>query len=480
MKIANWLTAKFDRAQEVSRLSDLETWLRRTLKLSLLGLASLERTIDRQRSRIRWLRDGDANTKLFQAVANGRRSKNFISCIKKGDEIITDQADKDDVFSEAFENLLGKAEARVNALDMEYLQIPQCNLGELDLMFTEEEVWKVIKEIPAERAPGPDGFIGAFYHTAWPIIKGDIMAALMKLYVGDGRGFEKLNRAHIVLIPKNPDALEVGDYMPISLPHSFAKLFAKMLANRARPRMSEIMAINQSAFIKGRNIHDKYLLVRQLARKLYARKEKGLFLKLDISKAFDSLSWPFLLENLRAKGFDQRWISWISILLRSTNTRVLVNGVPARRFRHAKGLRQSDPVSPLLFVIAMDSLTSILRKATEQGVLSSFRGVSATQRLSLYADDLALFLRPTTQDLTFVKDTFDIFGNASGLKINYGKSNAILIRHNVVDHQRVEAILHCKLGNFPCRYLGLQLAINQLTRADWQPLLDQVRKFIPA
>ena len=60
-------------------------------------------------------------------------------------------------------------------------------------MFTEEEVWNTIRELPPDRAPGPDGFIGAFYQKAWPIIKHDVMAIMMKLYVGDGRGFGKLN-----------------------------------------------------------------------------------------------------------------------------------------------------------------------------------------------------------------------------------------------------------------------------------------------
>lgn len=387
---------------------------------------------------------------------------------------------KEEVFSQAFENLLGKEQSRNITLDLGYLQLPECDLLDLEQLFTEEEVWMVIKEIPADRAPGPDGFIGAFYHIAWPIIKGDTMAALMKLYVGDGRGFDKLNRAHTVLIPKKPDATEIVDYRPKSLPHSFAKLFAKILASRARPRMSEIVAINQSAFIKVRNIHDNFLLVRHVARKLHARKEKGLFLKLDITKAFDALSWPFLLENLRARGFGHRWIGWISILLQSANTRVVVNGVPGKRFHHAKGLRQGDPVSPLLFVIAMDSLTCVINKASDEGVLSSFRGISATQRMSLYVDDLALFIRSSTQDLRFVKTAFDIFGEASGLRINYSKSNAILIRQNELDKQRVEAMLQCKIGCFPCRYLGLQLGINQLTKADWQPLIDQVRNFIPA
>ena len=129
------------------------------------------------------------------------------------------------------------------------------------------------------------------------------MAVLLKLYVGDSRGFCRLNRAHIVLIPKKEDAEEIGDYRPISLPHSTSKLFAKLLANRVRRKMPEIVGANQSAFISGRSLHDNFLLVRQVARKIHACKIPGVFLKLDISKVFDSLSWPFLFEVLRSKGF---------------------------------------------------------------------------------------------------------------------------------------------------------------------------------
>lgn len=360
MAVANWVIFRFNKVQETRLLSEAELWLWRTLKHSLLGLASLERTIDRQRSRFRWLKEGDANSKFFQAVANGRRAKNFITHVKHGEEIITEHDRMEEVFSEVYQSLIGTAHARSHTLDLQFLGMESVDLSELEAIFTEEEVWAVIKDLSADRASGPDGYIGAFYQRAWNIIKPDIMAALLKVFVGDGRGFAKLNRALIVLIPKKVDAELVSDYCPISLPHSMSKLFAKLLATRVRPRMKDIIAFNQSAFIKGRSLHDNFLLVRQVMRKISARKSKGVFLKLDISRAFDSLSWPFLFEVLKAKGFGDRWITWLTILLQSASTKIVINGAPGRRIAHAQGLRQGDPVSPLLFVIAMDALTATL------------------------------------------------------------------------------------------------------------------------
>lgn len=93
------------------------------------------------------------------------------------------------------------------------------------------------------------------------------MAIPLKIFVGDGRGFAKLNRALIVLIPKKVDAKSVGDYCPINLSHSMSKLFAKLLAMRVRMRMKDIVAFNQSTSMKGRNLRDNFLLVRQVAKR---------------------------------------------------------------------------------------------------------------------------------------------------------------------------------------------------------------------
>jgi hypothetical protein len=93
-------------------------------------------------------------------------------------------------------------------LNLEALDIPEADLQDLELMFSEVEVWNTIQEMPLDKSPGPDGFTRAFYQRAWLVIKHDILAGLMKLRVGDGRGFARLNRVHITLIPKRLDAEE--------------------------------------------------------------------------------------------------------------------------------------------------------------------------------------------------------------------------------------------------------------------------------
>ncbi|KAM0852955.1 hypothetical protein ACQ4PT_051408 [Festuca glaucescens] len=328
--------------------------------------------------------------------------------------------------------------------------------------------------MPTNRAPGPDGFIGAFYQRAWPIIKADVMAGLLKLGIGDGRGFARLNKAVITLIPKKQEAMEVGDYRPISLVHSFSKLFSKLIANRLRRRLGDMVSTNQSAFIQGCCLHDNFMLVRQVARRISQKKTLGVLLKLDLSRAFDLMSWAFLFDVIRQRGFGTLFLKWIALLLYTANTKVMVNGVPSERIHHARGLRQGDPTSPMLFVAGTEVLTAIVAKAGQEQVLQSIAGISPLQRISIYADDVVLLFKPEGREVTVVKAIMEVFGEASGLKPNYRKTTTTVIEGTEEDRLRVHEILECQMAEFPIKYLGPQLALRPLTRAQWQPTLDSI------
>lgn len=125
-------------------------------------------------------------------------------------------------------------------------------------------------------------------------------------------------------------------------------LTSKILVIRLRPRTAELVHPNQSAFVRGRNLHNDFILVRQLARKLHKCKIPGALLMLDISSAFNSISWPFLFEVLRARGFSGKWLTWMAILLSSASSRVVLNGVAGDKISHVRGIRQGDLLAPLL------------------------------------------------------------------------------------------------------------------------------------
>jgi retron-type reverse transcriptase len=115
----------------------------------------------------------------------------------------------------------------------------------------------------------------------------------------------------VVFIPKKKDPSFVIDFRPISLTHSFAKLISKVLANRLGPQLDNLISVNQAAFIKQRCIHDSFMYVREVLKDLHKRIFFTIFIKLDISKAFDTVNWPYLLHILEHLGFGQRWRNWI-------------------------------------------------------------------------------------------------------------------------------------------------------------------------
>lgn len=202
-------------------------------------------------------------------------------------------------------------------MDWDRLGLPRANLADLEVPFSEEEILAAIKDMPGDRASGPDGFTGGFYKAAAATIMPDLVATFHQLYQMNRANLHRLNTANIILLAKKADAASMADYRPISLLHRVVKLFMKVLAMRLAKRINELVGPAQSAFIKGRCIQDNFLFARGMARHFHRVKRAMLFVKLDIAKAFDTVSWPFLLDMLRARGFGARWCDWMSMLLAS-------------------------------------------------------------------------------------------------------------------------------------------------------------------
>lgn len=333
LELTRELLHRLEVAQDNRVLTAEEAWMRRQLKQHALALASLQRTIARLWLHIHWLSEGDANTEYFHSHARFRKQENHICKLKDGDQLLTVQQDKEETIWTLYNNLLGTPENRSTTLNLDVFHGTVQELSDLDAPISVEEVWTVIKSMAMDKSPGLDGFSGRFYKTCWATIKNDIMVAVGALHGGDARKLHLLNLAFMVLVPKREDAIQISDFRPISMVHSFAKLVTKNMVTRLAKRLNTMIAVNQSAIIKGRSIHDNFMLVQQMAQFLNRQKRPHILLKLDITKAFDTVSWPFLLKVLTHLGFGHRWHTLLCNLLHTSSTRVL-NGEPGSTIHH--------------------------------------------------------------------------------------------------------------------------------------------------
>jgi hypothetical protein len=263
--------------------------------------------------------------------------------------------------------------------------------------FTSDEMKKALDGIGDLKAPGPDGMPSIFYKRHWDVVGSQVIDEVLKVLNG-GDIPENWNETWVTLIPKvkNPESMK--DLRPISLCNVLYKLISKVLANRLKIILPEIIAPNQSAFIPGRLITDNILLAYEVTHHM-KNKRKGktglAALKLDMSKAYDRVEWLFLEQMMRKMGFQERWIALIMKCYSTVKYRFKFNGTLTEEVIPRRGLRQGDPISPYLFLICGEEFSCLLNAADVDGWLEGIKVAPNAPSFNhlLFADDSLIFLK---------------------------------------------------------------------------------------
>jgi hypothetical protein len=284
-----------------------------------------------------------------------------------------------------------------------------------------------------------------------------------------------LNFSTIILLPKKENAIQIQQYRPICLLNVSFKIFTKVGTNRISEVVHTVVRPTQTAFMPGRHILEGVVVLHEAIHELHRRKLDGVLLKINFEKAYDKVKRDFLQQAMRMKGFDHKWCRWIQEFITRGSVGIRVNEDIGYYFQTRKGLRQGDPLSPILFNIVADMLAIIINRAKEDGQVSGLiphlvdGGVSILQ----YADGMIIFLECDLEKALNMKLVLCIFEQLSGLKLNFPKSEIYFFGHAKDVENDYKQLFGCESGALPFKYLGIPIHFRKLKNGEWKPEEDR-------
>ena len=396
-----------------------------------------------------------------------------------------EEADMETVVTQYFDELFtSNAGSRIEEL-LE-LVVPHITSEVNDTLlqeFTKEEVKMALDSIGDLKAPGPDGMPAIFYKHYWDLIGDQVTQEVLQVLNGEDipNGW---NDTNVALIPKVKNPEQMKDLRPISLCNVIYKLISKVLANRLKPILQEIIAPNQSAFVPGRLITDNILLAYEVNHFIQNKRNSTVgyaALKLDMSKAYDRVEWHFLEGMLRKMGFDKRWIKLIMKCCSTVKYRFKLNGHLTEELIPGRGISQGDPISPYLFLICAEGFSSMLNQADQTGKLEGIKICNEAPSFNhlLFADDSLILLKVSEENVKHLQYILKLYEVSSGQIVNIDKSSVAFSKNT---RKEERAKLMARLGitreGWNGKYLGLPIYIGRSRKKTCNYIKERIWKKI--
>lgn len=441
----------------------------------------MEEEEQRQKSRCLWLKAGDKNTSFFHNNVKLRRAGNQIDKIVVEGKEISEQEEIKEAALRHFQSLLSAGPQSSNSMD--FLRpierkISDLQNRKLDKDVSEEEIHMATFSMQPDKAPGPDGFTVTFFKNHWDTIKKDYVRMVKNVFKNCKMG-ENTKSSHLALIPKDINPLSFNQFRPISLCNVSYKIVTKILANRLKNLLPNLISENQGGFVPHRQITDNVILIQEAIHRRINRKERGMIIKLDMANAFDRVDHHFLTEVLRKFGISNKFISIIMECISNPWTAPLINGHMRSYFRSSRGLRQGFPLSPFLYIIMAETLSIHLEKLRKQKEITGIsieRGIKEINH-SLFADDTLLIGGASSLMEKRFKKILDAFLAASGGKLNNKKCKIYTWNASFQIMQRISLILDIPVqrNRSHFSYLGLALAKETIKSEIWVKHIEKMR-----
>ncbi|GFP87665.1 line-1 retrotransposable element orf2 protein [Phtheirospermum japonicum] len=406
-----------------------------TLRKEATWLGEAERHFYNQQAKSMHLKLSDKCTKFFHSLLNKNTRRNHIVKVKRDDGSFT--SSKDEVakeFSGFYKKLLGTATS-CQPIDPHVIGSgPTISLEQSEYLVnnvTDDEIKAALFSIGEEKSSGPNGYTSNFFKKAWQIV---------------GEQFCKA-----------------------------------ILASRLASTLGTIVDQAQSAFVEGRSMVENIHLAQELLRKYHRIKKVSpcCTLKIDLQKAFNSVSWGFLKSILEGLKFPGKFVSWVMECVTTTSYSISLNGSLHDIFEGKRGLSQGDPLSLFLFALCIEYLSRSLNIVTVNPDLNFHPRCEANRITHLaFADDLMLMVRGDPTSVRILMECLSNFNNKSGLNMNAMKSDLYTAAIVWEDLEEIQDITGIPLGTVPFHYLGIPLSAHKLRVMHYTPFIDKIAPYI--
>ncbi len=385
------------------------------------------------RSKAKWVEESEKNTSYFLKLERRNQKIKSITKLCTSTEEITDESEilleEQRFYEQLYSNHDNKDSLEKQTCEKKFLEnmdIPKLSKSqsdECDDNLTLHECSTALRDLPNGKSPGSDGLPAEFYKVFWTDVKELVLNSYMYSFEVGEMSIDQ-RRGVITLIPKQgKDLRYLSNWRPISLLNADYKILAKALANRLQGVISNIINPDQTGYIKKRYIGDNIRTISDIIDYCNNTGKLGIVALLDFQKAFDSISWSFLEKTLQAFSFGNTFKKWCQTLYCNSVSCVTNNGNSTAFFPLGRGVRQGCPLSPLLFILAVEILACKLR--SDQNV----RGITINEeifKISQLADDTTLFLNDVPS-LKAAMLTLEDFSKISGLLLNRSKTQVLCI-----------------------------------------------------
>ncbi|VFQ60212.1 unnamed protein product [Cuscuta campestris] len=349
----------------------------------------------KQKANLKWIEEGDSNTKFFHAYVKGRRTKSMIRVIEdsNGKPITNIEVIKKMAIEHFFNQFNNRKSVSMSPI-LAYINptITEEDNNLLTMIPSDEEIKNTVWSLSPDSAPGPDGYNGHFFKFCWEIIHKDVISATREFFLGVPVRIS-YGSTFISLIPKINDPKNFCDYRPISLSTFMSKINTKILATRLQKILHKVVSVEQTGFQTLKGVKEQILLIEEMVHRIDNNTRSGnLVIKLDMAKAFDNMEWEYISNMLRQMGFSAFVTTLLLANLEASQLSILINGSPCGFFKMMRGVKQGDPLSPLLFILASEGLSRMLKKTMESGYISPFNtGRNILISHLAFADDIIIF-----------------------------------------------------------------------------------------